>query len=119
MSFKKIRHFFLKYLACDIDHKKCKHVEFLHPIGIVCFPKKIGKNVRISKGVTVGSRGKSNDDFPIIGDNVFIGTNACVLGDVTIGNNSKVGALAVVTKDVPPYSLVVGVDKVYVDKYKK
>jgi serine O-acetyltransferase len=118
MNFKKFKHFFLKHITCDIDHKKCKNVEFLHPFGIVCFPKSIGNHVRISKGVSIGSRG-GKKDLPTIGNNVFIGTNAVILGEISIGDNVKVGALAVVTKDVPSDSLVVGYDNIYKDKYKK
>ena len=118
MKLKHIKHFFLKHLVCDIDFRICKDVEFLHPVGIVCYPKSIGKNVRVSKGVTIGNGGKSNFDFPVIEDNVLVGANAIILGAVTIGKYCKVGANAVVTKDVPPYSLVVGINTVYKDKYK-
>lgn len=47
--------------------------------------------------------------YPIIGDNVFIGTNACILGDVKVGNNVVVAAGAVVTHDVPDNVTVAGV----------
>lgn len=45
----------------------------------------------------------------VIGDNVWIGENACIMPGVTIGEGSVIGANAVVTHDVPPYSLAVGV----------
>lgn len=44
----------------------------------------------------------------IIGDNVWIGEGACILPNVTIGNNCVIGANSVVTKDVPPFSIVGG-----------
>ena len=46
--------------------------------------------------------------LPIIGDNVVIGTHAQIIGNVTIGNNSIVGAGAIVTHDVPDNVVVVG-----------
>jgi serine O-acetyltransferase len=47
--------------------------------------------------------------FPIIGDDVFIGAGARVLGPVTIGNRASIGANAVVLTDVPPGATAVGV----------
>ena len=48
------------------------------------------------------------EKVPHIGDNVFIGAGAKILGDIKIGNNVKIGANAVVTKDVPDNCTVVG-----------
>ena len=45
---------------------------------------------------------------PVIGDNVFIGTGAKIIGNITIGNNVLIGANAVVTKDVPDNCTVIG-----------
>ena len=44
----------------------------------------------------------------VIEDNVWIGTKACILGGVTIGKGAVIGAGAIVTKDIPPYSIAVG-----------
>jgi serine O-acetyltransferase len=70
----------------------------------------IGDNVSIFQGVTLGgvstTKGKRH---PTIEDNVVIGADATVLGDITVGANSKVGAGSVVVKDVPPNSTVVGI----------
>jgi serine O-acetyltransferase len=70
----------------------------------------IGKNCNISQGVTIGqlNRGK-RAGCPIIGDNVFIGPGAKILGNVHIGDHTAIGANCVVVDDVPPYSVVVGV----------
>ena len=46
--------------------------------------------------------------IPIIGDNVFVGVGAVVVGKIKIGNNVQIGANAVVTKDVPDNAIVVG-----------
>ena len=48
-----------------------------------------------------------------------IKANAVVIGGITVGHDSVIGAGAVVYKDVPPYSLVVGDCKIYESKYKK
>lgn len=67
----------------------------------------IGKNCWINQQVTIGF--SKEDDIPVIGDNVRISAGAKVIGDITIGNNSIIGANAVVVKDVPENCTVVGV----------
>ena len=67
----------------------------------------IGENVTIQQQVTIGTR-KINKSA-IIGDNVFIGAGAKILGDIRIGNNVKIGANAVVLNDVPDNCTVAGV----------
>ena len=70
----------------------------------------IGNNVTLFQGVTLGGTGKERGKrHPTIGDNVVIGTGAKVLGNITIGNDSMIGANAVVVRDVPEHSTVVGV----------
>ena len=70
----------------------------------------IGDNVTLYQGVTLGGTGKEKGKrHPTIGNNVVIGTGAKVLGNITIGDNSYVGANAVVINDVPPNATVVGV----------
>ncbi|MEV7767988.1 serine acetyltransferase [Microbacterium sp. NPDC086615] len=62
----------------------------------------IGRNCRIHQGVTIGAvRGSS----PTIGDNVFIGPNAIILGPVNVGDGSHVSAGVVVTKSIPPNAI--------------
>jgi serine O-acetyltransferase len=76
-------------------------------IGETC---EIGDNVTIYQGVTLGGTGKEKGKrHPTIKDNVLIATGAKVLGSITIGENSKIGAGSVVLKDVPPNSTVVGI----------
>lgn len=71
---------------------------------------KIGNNVTLYQGVTLGGTGKEQGKrHPTIGDNVMISAGAKVLGSFTIGDNSKIGAGSVVLKEVPPNSTVVGV----------
>ena len=53
----------------------------------------------------------------VIEDNVWIGNNVCILGGVKIGIGSIIGANAVVTKDIPPYSIAAGVPAKIIKKY--
>ncbi len=70
----------------------------------------IGDNVSLYQGVTLGgvsfNKGKRH---PTIGNHVVIGCNACVLGNINIGSNVRIGAGSVVLKDVPDDCTVVGV----------
>ena len=69
----------------------------------------IGDDVTIYQGVTLGGTGKDvGKRHPTIGNGVTIGAGAKVLGPITIGDHSKVGAGAIVLKDVPPNCTVVG-----------
>ena len=72
-----------------------------------------GKNNVIQHSVTIG---RIADGFPIIGDNVFIGARAIIIGGVRIGNNARIGAGAVVTKDVPNGCTAVGVPARIINK---
>jgi len=70
----------------------------------------IGKNVTLFQGVTLGGTGKEKGKrHPTLGNNVVVGTGAKVLGNIQIGDNVNIGANAVVIRDVPPNSTVVGV----------
>ena len=81
-------------------------------IGETC---EIGDDCTIYQGVTLGGTGKEKGKrHPTLGDNVLVATGAKVLGSITIGENSKVGAGSVVLKDVPPNSTVVGIPGVVV-----
>jgi serine O-acetyltransferase len=82
-----------------------------HGIGVVIGETaEVGNNVTIYQGVTLGgvtlNPGKRH---PTIEDDCIIGAGAKILGNITIGKGSKVGANSVVVKDVPPYSTVVGI----------
>lgn len=70
----------------------------------------IGDDVTMYQGATLGGTGKDTGKrHPTIGDGVVISAGAKILGPITIGDYSRVGAGAVVLKDVPPYCTVVGV----------
>jgi serine O-acetyltransferase len=65
-----------------------------------------GSGVHLEHQVTIGSERRRS---PILGDSVFVGAGAKIIGAVTIGSYARVGANAVVVKDVPPYATVVGI----------
>ena len=70
----------------------------------------VGSDVTFYQGVTLGGTGKGHGKrHPTLCDGVFVGNNANVLGNITVGQNSRVGAGSVVLSDVPPNSTVVGV----------
>jgi serine O-acetyltransferase len=76
-------------------------------IGETCV---IGNDVTIYQGVTLGGTGKEKGKrHPTLEDHVLVATGAKVLGSLTIGKNSKVGAGSVVLQNVPPNATVVGI----------
>ena len=89
---------------------KCKigkNIHFMHLDGItIGSGVEIGNNCVIYQQVTIG---KEKDSFPIIGNNVTIYAGAKIIGGVKIGDNSVIGANAVVIRDVPENSTEVGV----------
>jgi len=82
-----------------------------HGMGVVIGETAIvGDNVILFQGVTLGGTGKETGKrHPTLEDNIVVGTGAKVLGNITIGSYSYIGANAVVLRDVPPNSTVVGV----------
>ena len=82
-----------------------------HGMGLVIGETtEVGRNVTVLQGVTLGGTSlKREKRHPTLGDNVVVGTGAAVLGAITIGEGSRIGAGSVVVRDVPPNSVVVGV----------
>ena len=83
-----------------------------HGMGVVIGQTAIiGDNVTIFHGVTLGGTGneKSKKRHPTIGNNVFIGSGAKILGNIKIGDNVKIGANAVVLKNVEKNRTIVGI----------
>lgn len=82
-----------------------------HGMGVVIGETTIvGDDVTLYQGVTLGGTGKEvGKRHPTIGSSVVIGAGARVLGNITIGENSRVGAGSVVLRDVPDNSTIVGV----------
>lgn len=82
-----------------------------HGMGVVIGETaEVGDNVTIYQGVTLGGTGKEKGKrHPTIGNNVFIGSGAKILGSIKVGDNVKIGAGSVVIKPVPDDATVVGV----------
>ena len=82
-----------------------------HGMGVVIGETtEIGDNVTLYHGVTLGGVSwRKEKRHPTIGDHVVVGAGAKVLGPITVGEHSRIGANSVVVKDVPPHSVVVGV----------
>ena len=84
------------YITCT-DIGKGLYIQ--HGFATIISAKSIGENCYINQQVTIGYKGDKN---PTIGNNVHICAGAIVIGDCHVGDNSIVGAGAVVVKDVPP-----------------
>jgi serine O-acetyltransferase len=83
-------------------------VYFVHPVGVVIGGNSvIGNRVRFYGSNTVGTA--SDNGYPVIEDDVWIGAGARILGPIRIGARSRIGANAVVVNDVPPDSVAVGI----------
>ncbi|MEN6498925.1 MAG: serine O-acetyltransferase [Rectinema sp.] len=82
-----------------------------HGMGVVIGETAIiGDDVTLYHGVTLGGTSlEKKKRHPTVGDRVTIGAGAKILGDIHIGSDSRIGANAVVVKDVPPNSVVVGI----------
>jgi serine O-acetyltransferase len=82
-----------------------------HGMGVIIGETAIvGDDVVIYQGVTLGGTGKeSGKRHPNLGDRVIVGVGACILGNITIGNDCKIGGGAVVLDNVPDNCTVVGV----------
>lgn len=82
-----------------------------HGMGVVIGETaEVGDNVLIYHGVTLGGTGKDKGKrHPTVGNNVVIGSGAKILGPIKIGDNSKIGANAVVLKEVPEGATAVGI----------
>jgi serine O-acetyltransferase len=82
-----------------------------HGMGIVIGETaEVGDNVSLLQGVTLGGTSTRREKrHPTLRDNVTVGSGAKIIGAITIGENSRVGAGSVVVRDVPPNAVVVGV----------
>lgn len=79
----------------------------IHSTGIVINGRvRGGSNVHIEHQVTIGAEKRQ---APVLGDDVFIGAGAKILGSVTIGDGARIGANAVVVHDIPPHCTAVGI----------
>ena len=119
---KVLREFFLFVFKCDISpYAEVPYsTKMAHYTGIIIGACKMGENCIIRPNVVIGRKDVEDYDhpetveektsqFPVIGSNVIIGANVCILGPIKIGSNSIIGAGSVVLKDVEPHSIYAGV----------
>jgi serine O-acetyltransferase len=95
-------------LPCEVTLGRRVRIDHFGGV-IVSGDTVIGDDVVIRNGVTIGLRRTGVRGAPVIGNRVDIGTGAKILGTITIGNDVAIGANAVVLKDVPANSIVVGI----------
>lgn len=80
----------------------------------------IGDGCLLYKGVVLGGTTMEKAKrHPTLGKKVIVGSNACVLGNITIGDHVRIGSGSVVVKDVPPHATVVGVPGRIIEQHKK
>jgi len=98
-------------ISLNYPVKVGRRVRIWHHGGMILGARSIGDDVHIRQNTTFGvaRRGDHRSQKPIIDDRVDIGCGAVIVGPITIGHDSQIGANAVVLKDVPPYSVCVGV----------
>ncbi len=80
-----------------------------HPLCVVINAKSIGENCTILQGCTIGLLSTSDPQKPIIGNEVYLGAGAKILGPIKVGDGSTVGANAVVLSDIPENAVAVGI----------
>ena len=106
-----LRHYQIKYGFQIYPETQIGEGFYLGHWGMLVINPKavIGKNCNIAQGVTIGqsNRGKS-EGVPTIGDEVWIGANAAIVGNITIGNNVLIAPNAYVNIDIPANSVVIG-----------
>ena len=87
-----------------------------HPVGVVVGPYcTVGSGCLLQQGVTLGGNGNPGEgaqSSPTLEDAVIVGAGAKVLGSLTVGVESRIGANAVVTRSIPPRTFAVGVPAV-------
>lgn len=81
---------------------------FYHPFCTYLNCISIGDNCRIRNGTTFGNKSDDNNLRPMIGNNVNVGVNVTIIGDIKIGDNAIIGAGAIVTKSFPGDSIIAG-----------
>ncbi|WP_400077996.1 hypothetical protein [Winogradskyella sp. R77965] len=101
---------FVKDLHCKIfkSTKIAGGLMCYHPFATVINAKSIGANFQFRNGLTIGNKGNDNSFLPTIGNDVTVGANVVIIGDIIIGDKVIIGAGSVVVKDVPANCVVAG-----------
>lgn len=110
-----------KNFSCDIMLGACigEGLSIAHHVGVVVTKRVIaGRNMKLTQNCVIGNAAKGQDGKIIIGDNFFLGSNSCVIGDaLVIGDNVVVGAMTFVNKDIPDnYRVVTEKSMKYTEK---
>lgn len=115
--FKIVHRLFCHIAAVDLDWDTNigAGLVLVHGRGLVINRNvKIGRNVALFHGVTIGVSdriardGQRQKSFPVLEDEVWVGPYAIIAGGITIGRGSRIAGGSYVTEDVPPYSIVSG-----------
>jgi serine O-acetyltransferase len=110
--------FFVGYKFCEVFMEMCIDAQATiggglcinHIGGVHINPQAvIGKNCDIAHRVTIGTSAMGRPDAPAIGDNVYIGTGATIVGKIRIGSGAKIAANTLVMSNVPEGATVMGV----------
>lgn len=132
MFYYKISHFLYNHKLYFLARKICYHAKKItgieihpgatisddlfidHGLGVVIGETAVvGKNVIMYHGVTLGARNRTtNKRHPTIKDNVLLGCNSTILGNITIGNNVSIGANTIVLENIEDNKTVVGINRV-------
>jgi serine O-acetyltransferase len=116
--FARVRHTFWSIITQSDIHPQAtlgRNLMLPHPNGVVIHEDAvIGDDCMIMQQVTVGMIG--DGQVPKIGNKVYIGAGAKIIGLVSVGDNARIGANAVVTEDVPNYATAVGIPARIIDR---
>lgn len=97
------------YISSTVKSFKGGAFVLNHPFGTILNCKEIGRNFTVCQLTTLGNKEHGmNNLVPRIGDNVSLGSNVNIIGDIKVGNNVVVGAGSVVVKDIPDNCIVAG-----------
>ncbi|OBZ19047.1 hypothetical protein A8L34_05775 [Bacillus sp. FJAT-27264] len=112
MLYKVMDLFFVRILSNGELHAQAKIGDYLHlPHGlngiVISHKAVIGSYATIFHQVTIGGRNGLGE--PVIGDRALIGVGAKILGPIWIGNDTNIGAMSVVVKDVPDNASAIGI----------
>lgn len=102
-------------LGCDRPDGIGPGLRLPHPYNIVISDhSRIGSGCTVFHGVTIGSdeRPPVEESAPVLGDGVYVGAGAILVGPIHVGDGARIGAGAVVTKDVPAGATAVGVNRI-------
>lgn len=98
------------YFPFYISPRNVGILHYHHPFSTIVNAKQVGNYVTVRQNTTIGNKGIETDEDsrPSIGNNVDIGANCIIFGDIRIGDNAIIGAGSLINKDVPDNAIAVG-----------